>query len=92
MQKWARSLEYIPRADSELDDQEKLIDAFCRTDNLKLLWLLERSRFEQVAVARAALEIASHRRVTDAEATTARDNWYQEIRDAHGGTDFDTLE
>jgi hypothetical protein len=89
MRKWAAALEYTPRADEDLRRQEAIVESFCRPENLKLLWLLTRQRVDQIAVAAVALEIASRKQVTEAEATSAIDAWTREIKEAHGGRQFE---
>jgi hypothetical protein len=91
MQKWAHALEYVRRASGDLDRHESMIDSFCRLENTKLLWLLVKNRFDQIAAANAALEISSRRRITDEEAVAARNAWTQEIRDAYGGREFEIV-
>lgn len=88
MQKWAAALEYVDRVATDLDKHEALIDGFSRPENLKLLWLLAEDRFDQLAVINAAIEITTQKRVTDEQAETARKAWSQEIKDAHGGREF----
>ena len=91
MQKWATSLEYVDRADAELDQRHVLIDNFCRPENLKLLWLLLDKRFEQLAAIRSVLGIMSRKHITDDEAASMRAAWSEEIRAAHGGREFQVV-
>jgi hypothetical protein len=90
MQKWAAALEYVPRADAELDKHDAPLRSFCQPDNVKLLWLLAKDRFGQLAAVNAALEIATRKRISEKEAETTRDVWRQEIRATHG-RDFEVI-
>lgn len=89
--KWVADLEYIERAEEDLRQYETSLEAFCRPENLKLLWLLLQGRFEQRAAIRVAIDIASRRQVSDTEVDAARDAWVQEIKAAQGGRDFDVV-
>jgi hypothetical protein len=88
LRKWASAIEYVGRAAPEIRQRAALLDSFCRPENLKLLWLLASDRYDQLTVVNAALEIATRKRVTDEEAGAAHMAWSQEIKDAHGGVDF----
>lgn len=89
--KWVAALEYVKNAEDHLRKYEAGLAAFCRTENLKLLWMLFRDQFDQRAAVRAALEMTSRKRATDAEVTAARDAWAGELRAAHGGRDFEIV-
>jgi hypothetical protein len=90
LSKWLADLQYIERADQALKQHEANLLAFCRPDNLKLLWLLFSGRFEQLSAIRVALEIISRKRVMDDEVATTREAWAQEIKAANGGSEFNT--
>ena len=89
--KWVGALEYVKSAEGHLERYEAVLAAFCRPENLKLLWVLFRDQFDQRSAVRAALEMTSRRRATDAEVSAARDAWAGELRAAHGGRDFEIV-
>jgi len=47
--------------------------------------------FGQIAAVRAALELASRRRISDEEAIATHRAWVQAIRDAHKGFSFEVI-
>lgn len=91
LRKWATALEYSTRVDQDLTRIQTAIDEFHHPQNLKLLWLLEPRRVDQLAVVRSALELATSGVVSDAQAIAARDAWEQEIMDAHDGRAFEIV-
>jgi hypothetical protein len=88
MSRWAQALEYVPMAGKNLAERKSLLDGFCKPDVLKLLWLFDRDRFTQIAIANAVIEIATRRRPAEYEGAEHRAAWETEIRAANQGREF----
>lgn len=91
MKKWAAALEAVQPAVADLYRIEAALARFLHPDNLKLIWLLEKDTFGQIAAVRAALELASRRRISDEEAIATHRAWVQAIRDTHKGFSFEVI-
>jgi hypothetical protein len=91
MKKWAAALESVQPAAGQLYQVEAALVRFLRPENLKLLWLLEKDTFAQIAAVNVALELSLRQRISDEKATATHRAWTQEIRDAHQGFTFEVI-